>query len=93
MIIKISKIQWENIGKKAGWIKKAVTEEDIIRQKIFIYPLYLVLQAIKSLKMHGIMESSIIPKKEIYYVLAICSLEELNEILSYLEKVDVGLEV
>jgi hypothetical protein len=92
MKIKLSKSQWEGIGKKAGWIKSAASQEDIIKQEILSYPNHFVLKAIKSLGEESIAGFSNVTMDDIEDVLAMCELYELGEILNVCKKYSKRLE-
>jgi len=83
MKITLSKSQWEEVGKKAGWMKTAMTEEDKIIEQIKMYPQPLVLRALQSA---GTQNVAGYPEKDVYSLLGIVGLDELKEILDILEE-------
>ena len=89
MKITLSKSQWEKIGKKAGWMKISMTEEQL-KEQIKKYTPSLILRALQSLQTRGIAGFSTVTGKEVYDVLEICSLKELEEVLDILEEDSLG---
>jgi hypothetical protein len=81
MKIKLSKSNWETIGKNAGWIKSASSEHDGLMDKILKEnSKQEIVNAIKSLGEESIAGFSGVNVNDIESVLASCSEHELHEI-------------
>lgn len=86
MKIKISKSQWEEMGKKAGWMKKAVHQDELLKNEIMSYPPHLIIKAIKALGEVSIAGFSGITETDLQDIFLMCDDYELSEILSAIKK-------
>lgn len=82
MKIKISKSQWKNIGKNAGWLKQvASAEQQGLMDKILKeYSKRDIARAIKSLGEESIAGFSNITVDDVEDILSACEKYELHEI-------------
>jgi hypothetical protein len=91
MNVKMSRSQWEQIGKKAGWSEKHDGATSL-RRLILSKPSSMVLKAIKALGEESIAGFSGVEETDIFGIVDMCEPHELAEIYRLVEKQEKGLE-
>ena len=86
--MKISRSEWESIGKKAGWAKTAKALEDSLVALILAYPPEMIVRGIMALEDHDS-----ISEEDIYGVLHLLDEVELKQILESVKQEESELEL